>query len=106
DGRLQHQAAAQAVSGKRASKSPIEKPPRGIFFPQFASLNEAACKMHSVLLEAQRADHAVAVEPVAIALSRALEPRRAIDVVVPAQPLRHVSSDPGDLEGVFDRIEQ
>ena len=107
--RLQSHAAHQLVAGKRGAERAVERPAGGLLLGQPGAPHVAGGQARAFRGEAQGAHHAVAVQPVPVALAAALEAGRTVQVVGPAQESRDLPLDPRraalvgrSLEGLFE----
>ena len=84
----------------------IKKLPGGIFIAELRSADEPICELHALVRKAERTDHPVAIEPVLVSLSAALEAGRPVDVIRSAKPFGNAARYPGNTVRFFDLVKK
>src|SRR5216683_7737892 len=79
--RLKRDSSLHSIILETGAEGPKDRTTRFFFGDEFRASHEAIRESQSGALEPQGTDHAVAVEPVAIAETAARKPRRTVEVV-------------------------
>src|SRR5215208_124343 len=91
DWRLEHYTALQTIGLECSSESAEERAPGFFLCRVLRTLNEAAGELYSRAVEAQGANHSIAIEPVVVMEIAARKARWTIHIVGAADELRNVT---------------